>query len=152
MLIVAAIAVGFMLLAFRKDEPSEIGMSVLGYSRGIAFQLEVIAIDKDGKLYLSRPAASAFRRMMAAWGKPYTVNSAFRTNEHQAALYAGYLAGGNLAAAPGFSTHQSGLSVDIAVAAHPELLAWLRIHARAFGFVNDVSSEPWHWTYKGVTQ
>lgn len=98
---------------------------------------------------LARPAARPFRRMDAAArrdGVTLHVNSGYRTYAEQAGLYARYRAGtGNLAAPPGHSTHGAGLSVDLQVS-DPATLRWLRTHAGRYGFVNDVPSEPWHWT------
>jgi hypothetical protein len=42
-----------------------------------------------------------------------SVTSGFRSRGEQAALYARYLAGGNLAAAPGTSSHEKGQAVDV---------------------------------------
>ena len=76
------------------------------------------------------------------------MNSGYRTYAEQAALYEAYRNGtGNLAAPPGRSTHGLGLSADINVP-DARTLAWLRRHADEYGFVNDVPSEPWHWTYR----
>jgi LAS superfamily LD-carboxypeptidase LdcB len=76
------------------------------------------------------------------------VNSGYRTYAEQAALYQAYRSGtGNLAAAPGHSTHGLGLSADIQVT-DPATLRWLRANAGSYGFVNDVPSEAWHWTWR----
>lgn len=100
---------------------------------------------------LTKVAARQFREMDAgarAAGLDLRVNSGYRTYAEQARLYDAYLHGhGNLAAAPGTSTHGLGLSADIDVR-DPRTLAWLRHHASAYGFVNDVPSESWHWTYR----
>lgn len=49
------------------------------------------------------------------------------------------------AAQPGTSNHGLGISVDL----HPAAIqAWMRKNARRFGWVNDVPSEAWHWSYK----
>jgi hypothetical protein len=52
-----------------------------------------------------------------AWARAHgwqgTVNSGFRTFAEQQVLYARYLAGGNLAAPPGQSNHESGRAVDV---------------------------------------
>src|SRR5690625_550932 len=49
-----------------------------------------------------------------------------------------------LTASPGYSNHGNGLAVDI----HPGAIqAWLKSNAGRFGWVNDVPSEPWHWSY-----
>ncbi len=100
---------------------------------------------------MTKAAASEFRKMDAAAhsaGLDLHVNSGYRTYSEQAALYQQYLNGtGNLAAPPGTSDHGLGLSADINVT-DPHVLAWLREHAHTYGFVNDVPSESWHWTYK----
>ncbi|HEY6745479.1 MAG TPA: peptidoglycan-binding protein, partial [Mycobacteriales bacterium] len=97
------------------------------------------------------PAAQAFRRMddaARAAGHDLHVNSGYRTYGEQAALYQAYRNGtGNLAAAPGRSTHGLGLSADIQVT-DPATLRWLRANADRYGFVNDVPSEAWHWTWR----
>ena len=49
-----------------------------------------------------------------------------------------------LTASPGHSNHGNGLAVDI----HPAAIQdWMRGNAGRYGWVNDVSSEPWHWSY-----
>ena len=49
-----------------------------------------------------------------------------------------------LTASPGYSNHGNGLAVDI----HPGAIqSWLKSNAGRFGWVNDVPSEPWHWSY-----
>jgi peptidoglycan hydrolase-like protein with peptidoglycan-binding domain len=97
------------------------------------------------------PAAQAFGRMddaARAAGHDLHVNSGYRTYGEQAALYQAYRNGtGNLAAAPGRSTHGLGLSADIQVT-DPATLRWLRANASRYGFVNDVPSEAWHWTWR----
>jgi hypothetical protein len=100
---------------------------------------------------MARVPASQFRRMDAAAnaaGFNLHVNSGYRGLAEQAALRHAYEQGhGPLAAAPGHSTHGVGLSADVDVR-NPRVLSWLRHHAGRFGFVNDVTSEPWHWTYR----
>lgn len=56
------------------------------------------------------------------------------------------------ASRPGASTHEIGESVDIdRRIKKPEetakIDAWLKTNAKRFGWVNDVKSEPWHWTF-----
>jgi LAS superfamily LD-carboxypeptidase LdcB len=97
------------------------------------------------------PAAQAFRDMDAAAraaGHDLHVNSGYRTYAEQAALYQAYRNGtGNLAAPPGRSNHGIGLSADISVT-DAATLRWLRANAGRYGFVNDVPSEAWHWTWR----
>lgn len=53
-------------------------------------------------------------------------------------------AGRPLTASPGHSNHGNGLAVDI----HPaKIQTWMKANAARFGWVNDVPSEPWHWSY-----
>lgn len=53
-------------------------------------------------------------------------------------------AGRPLTASPGYSNHGNGLAVDI----HPgPIQTWLKANAGRFGWVNDVPSEPWHYSY-----
>jgi hypothetical protein len=54
------------------------------------------------------------------WGG--SVISGFRTYAEQAALYANYLAGGNIAARPGTSSHESGQAVDVSDASTFDVL------------------------------
>ncbi len=84
-------------------------------------------------------------------GVSLSVVSGFRTMAQQKALYAAYKAGrGNLAARPGYSNHQGGLSADISTGSYSSrTYRWLAANARRYGFVNDVRGEPWHWTYRG---
>ncbi|TWP50584.1 hypothetical protein FKR81_20680 [Lentzea tibetensis] len=105
----------------------------------------------DGEKMLA-PVARQFRRMDAAArtaGIDLHVESGYRGYAEQSALYQKYLAGkGNLAAPPGRSDHGLGLSADIVTSQNPKVLVWLRANAGKFGFVNDVPSENWHWTYR----
>jgi len=110
---------------------------------------ELAGVGDGERMYV--PAARTFRRMDAAAtaaGHNLHVNSGYRTYAEQAALYQAYLNGtGNLAVPPGHSTHGLGLSADIQVT-DPATLHWLRTHAGKYGFVNDVPSEAWHWTWR----
>ncbi len=71
--------------------------------------------------------------------------------DQQRYLYDQYLHhGGNLAARPGYSNHQGGTSADLSVPGGygSSTYRWLSNNARRYGFVNDVSGEPWHWTFR----
>lgn len=121
-----------------------------GYRNGKPFQIMVVEI--DGKP-VELETAKAYRRMAdaaARAGAKLVVVSGFRTMAEQEYLYGCYKSGdcnnGNLAAKPGYSNHQSGHALDLNTH-DPAVLAWLRAHAREFGFKNTVPSEPWHWEY-----
>jgi len=62
--------------------------------------------------------AKAFRTMAAAArkaGVDLAVRSGYRSYDEQQELYARYRHGGNLAAPPGFSKHESGRALDIVI-------------------------------------
>jgi LAS superfamily LD-carboxypeptidase LdcB len=54
--------------------------------------------------------------------------------------------GGNLAAVPGYSNHQSGHALDLNTAAGG-VYSWLANHGHAYGFRRTVPSEKWHWEH-----
>ena len=150
-----------------------------GYKNGKRFDLEVDLIPYG--FYLEKSAAAAFRAMYEAArtdGLHLKVNTAFRTMEHQERLrykyerdFKDYLKAmarwvkGETKdkpkrplrpARPGYSNHQSGISVDINRApgddpktpeADSPVDKWLQANVAKFGFVFDVPGEPWHVSY-----
>lgn len=52
------------------------------------------------------------------------------------------------AATPGTSNHGFGLAVDFDQGQLDSWLQWLRDNAARFGYVDEVSSERWHWSYR----
>lgn len=133
--------------------PSGGGKQVTAYVQGRPSTITVVPI-ANGK-YLQADAARNFKALQAdarRAGVNLSVNSAFRTMAEQQVLYRKYLNGtGNLAAKPGYSTHQNGISVDIGgVNVYgTNAFKWLAKNAGRYGFVNDVKGEFWHWTYRG---
>jgi D-alanyl-D-alanine carboxypeptidase len=97
--------------------------------------------------------------------------SAFRSVEYQLGILERKLARGQplaqilkVSAAPGYSEHHSGRALDLTTpgfaALEPEFenspaFAWLKKHARRFGFrlsyprrnPHGISYEPWHWCF-----
>jgi peptidoglycan hydrolase-like protein with peptidoglycan-binding domain len=128
------------------------GTRVTGYVNGKPVNLSVSSVG-NGKSMRS-DAAARFNQMKSAAsraGITLSVNSGFRTMDQQRHLYSLYLQGkGNLAAKPGYSNHQGGRSADINVPGgySGSTYKWLKTHAGAYGFKNDVRTEPWHWTFK----
>ena len=127
------------------------------YVGGKARQIQLTPIG-NGK-YLRADAATAFQKMQAAAqraGIDLTVNSAFRSNEQQQALYDLYQAGkGNKAARPGYSNHQGGVALDLQVdrSFSSKTYLWLKNNASQFGFTNTEGkrvNEPHHWVYAGT--
>lgn len=94
----------------------------------------------------------AMKKAAAKRGISLSATSGFRSMAEQRYLYNLYLSGrGNLAARPGYSNHQGGLSMDIGgVNGYgTKAFNWLKANAGRYGFRNDVGGEFWHWTYYG---
>lgn len=131
------------------DSAIPLGMNRTGYINGVPVTIEVASI--GGAFVLRSDAAAAFLRMQDAYGASFVIESAFRSNEEQKYLYNLYLSGkGNLAARPGYSNHQGGISVDIStggLGVSSAVYQWLHANARKYGFRNEVPTEPWHWSY-----
>jgi D-alanyl-D-alanine carboxypeptidase len=74
--------------------------------------------------------------------------SSYRTVDHQERLVdeLGLFSQGGLAAAPGHSNHGWGISVDLERLGSEET-SWLEQNAAGYGWTNDVTGEPWHWTF-----
>ncbi len=131
--------------------PSGGGARVTGYVNGRPTNITVSSVG-NGK-FMRTDAANAFNRMKAdaaRAGISLGVVSGFRTMDQQRYLYSLYLQGrGNLAARPGYSNHQGGVSADLTVPGGygSSTYRWLSSHARNYGFSNDVRGEPWHWTF-----
>jgi hypothetical protein len=123
-----------------------------GYKSGSPYTITVVKA--DGKP-IEIATASMYGRMQAAAAKAgvsIRVVSGFRTNAEQKYLYNCYVTkscnGGNLAARPGYSNHQSGHALDLNTSA-PGVSSWLNNHADEYGFKRTVAGEPWHWEYWG---
>jgi hypothetical protein len=96
------------------------------------------------------PAADAFGRLKAAAhraGVSIGVTDSYRSYAEQVdvARRKGLHSQGGLAAKPGTSEHGWGKSLDLHL--NSEAQRWMRRHADDFGFTENVSREPWHWTY-----
>ena len=128
------------------------GKQVAAYVQGRPRSITVQSVG-NGQ-YLQADAARNFKAMQAAArsaGVNLSATSGFRTMEQQRALYQKYLNGtGNLAAKPGYSNHQNGISMDVGGIGgyNTKAYNWLQKNASKYGFANDVRGEPWHWTYK----
>jgi hypothetical protein len=89
---------------------------------------------------------SAFDRMAAAAsqaGLALVVNSGFRSDAEQAALFAAH-PDPTWVAPPGHSLHRCATELDLG----PETAyGWLAANAASFGFVQRYSWEPWHYGY-----
>jgi hypothetical protein len=123
---------------------------VTGYRSGHKMNICVTTI--DGK-YVEVNTARAYLRMRKAArkvGVTMHVVSGFRSMASQRYLYHCYKTkkcnGGNLAAVPGYSNHQSGHALDLNTSARG-VYSYLANHGKAYGFRRTVPSEKWHWEH-----
>ncbi|HVG59660.1 MAG TPA: D-alanyl-D-alanine carboxypeptidase family protein, partial [Hyalangium sp.] len=129
------------------------GKQVTAYVNGRPSNITVQPVG-NGQ-YMRADAARNFKAMQAAAaqaGVNLSATSGFRTMAQQQALYQKYLNGtGNLAAKPGYSNHQNGISMDVGGIGgyNTKAYNWLKNNASKYGFQNDVRGEFWHWTFKG---
>lgn len=147
----------FLVIVMRKQ-------GVLGpqtadaYVKGV--QTSITLGDIGGGYFLRDDAAASFNLMQAAAtqaGIPLTVDSAFRFMSEQTDLYNEFLSGArtSLVAKPGYSNHQGGVAVDIAVQSSTQSATykWLAENAADYGFVNTGAKfskpEYWHWEFTG---
>jgi LysM repeat protein len=107
-----------------------------------------------GELHLEATAASAWNAMREAALRDYGVDlypggplSAFRTSDEQSYLYQLYLSGqGAPANPPGYSSHETGLAVDVAT---PEMRYVIDQIGGLYGWQGTIPSEWWHVAYVG---
>ncbi len=131
----------------------------------INVQLQQITPATGGKeaMFLYEEAADKYLAMKAAAkaaGVTLKENTAFRDTAYQTRLYAQYLLDKALGrnptavAKPGTSDHERGLAVDIDTGGQgysSPVYKWLKANAGTYGFEDDVTDEPWHWSYQTTT-
>lgn len=126
-----------------------------GYDHGVAMDLHLWRLPgkslDNQDLYLTPAATSAWIDLVeyaARQGRFLQPTYAFRTHKQQVRIYR---QNRRLAAPPGFSSHQRGVSLDINGMSkngrRSSLFFWMAREAPAFGFTNDVKNEPWHWSF-----
>lgn len=96
------------------------------------------------------PGAQAYQKLRAAAardGVTIKATDSYRSYEQQVDLVQrkGLYSQGGLAARPGTSEHGWGLSLDLDL--NTKALAWMRAHAKEYGFSENVPRESWHWTF-----
>ena len=94
---------------------------------------------------------------MEKLGLTTSITSAYRSFSDQGKLYH---PGDLISAKPGYSEHQLGTAVDLAVKYPSKEWTWLDQNAHKYGFVmsyrynqsteTGYPFEPWHWRYVGV--
>lgn len=107
--------------------------------------------DLGGPALMHPEAAAAMSTMLQRAeevGFPdLAVSLSYRTLAKQQEKWANFQAGGNLAAVPGTSNHGWAVAADMRWG-RLVTLAWLQANAPRYGFINDVPSENWHYTYQ----
>lgn len=123
-----------------------------GYRSGSPFSVTLISVDGQPVEKNTGNAYAVMQAAAAANGVGIRINDGFRTPQQQQYFYSCYVNCNcnscNLAAAPGYSNHQSGTALDLNTA-NGSVLNWLNNNAGRFGFRRTVPSEPWHWEYFG---
>jgi hypothetical protein len=105
--------------------------------------------DLNGPAMMHPEAARAMSALLAAAPDELAVKYSYRTFAKQVEKWNDYKNGtGNLAAVPGTSNHGWAVAVDF-TGLSTAALAWLKAHAKEYGYLNDVPSENWHYTYQG---
>lgn len=97
------------------------------------------------------PAAEQLSRLLSdakAAGVTIGVTDGYRSYDDQVRIAneKGLYSQGGLAAQPGTSEHGWGLAADLQL--NPTAQAWMRQHAKDYGFVENVPREPWHWEFQ----
>ncbi len=138
-------------------------------------ELAFIGLDVHQRpAWLAPRAARAFARLRDAAREDRVrldVVSAFRSAEYQLGILRAKRERGiaiaeilRVSAAPGYSEHHSGRALDLTTPGYAALeeefarspaFAWLRRHARRFGFAlsyprrnrHGIAYEPWHWCW-----
>lgn len=123
-----------------------------GYTNGRATPITLVNVQGYRVEIATADAYIAMAEAAERAGIPLRINSGFRTNAEQQYLYNCYrncnCNSCNLAAAPGYSNHQSGHALDLNTATGG-VYNWLAANAASFGFKRTVPSEPWHWEWWG---
>ncbi len=122
-----------------------------GYKNGKGFPIEVITIDRRLVEVDTARAYLAMQQAAAADGVSLPIYSGFRTHAEQKYFFDCYKSCScnncNKATRPGYSNHQTGRAIDFGLWDGTE--AWLREHAKAYGFRPTVRREPWHYEFNG---
>lgn len=117
----------------------------------MALTLVGIGVKVSGRsAWLDKPAADAYKRMLADGCPTGGITDAGRTNAEQWDMWRAYLAGKLKATAayPGTSKHETGRALDLAEPAR----TWVRQYGAAYGWHADrVRNEPWHFEWEPTT-
>jgi len=129
---------------------SGVPLTLAGYGNGRIPESALGTINGSSER-LWAPAATQLNALLAdakASGVSIGVTDGYRSYESQVGLVQskGLYSQGGLAAEPGTSKHGWGMAVDLGLDATAQ--AWMRQHAKEYGFVETLDREPWHWEFK----
>lgn len=113
---------------------------------GVITGIPKVTIVRGVSPYLQLPAVESLKRVAAAQGAAFQVNSGLRTLPEQFMLYRWFQAGRcdiTRAAPPGQSNHESGLALDI------QQYAATRPAFQANGWTWLGGNDPWHFDFRG---
>ena len=123
--------------------------ALAGYGNGLIPESALAPINGSNQRMWA-PAAEQLNKLMAdaaASGVSISVTDGYRSYDSQVRVAAekGLYSQGGVAAQPGTSQHGWGLATDLKLDATAQ--AWMRAHAKDYGFVENVPREPWHWEF-----
>ena len=123
--------------------------SLAGYGNGHIPETTLAPITGSSERMWA-PAAQHLNDLLAdakKAGVSISVTDGYRSYDDQVAIAKekGLYTQGGLAAAPGTSEHGWGLAVDLGLDATSQ--AWMKQHAKDYGFVDNVPRESWHWEF-----
>jgi D-alanyl-D-alanine carboxypeptidase len=119
-------------------------------------KIPVNALEKVGSTghKLWAPAAESLTKMITDAkkdGVKIGITDSYRSYAEQVdvARRKGLYSQGGLAAKPGTSEHGWGMAADLDL--NNKAQAWMRVHGKEYGFVENTPREPWHWAYQPKT-
>lgn len=123
--------------------------SLAGYGNGLIPEGALAPLNGSSERMWA-PAATQLNKLMAdaaSAGVTISVTDGYRDYDSQVRLAdeKGLYSQGGLAAQPGTSEHGWGIAADLKLDATAQ--AWMRQHAKEYGFVENVPREPWHWEF-----
>lgn len=123
--------------------------SLAGYGNGRIPETSLAPVAGSNE-HMWAPAAEHLNDLLAdakKAGVSISVTDGYRDYDSQVRLAdeKGLYSQGGLAASPGTSEHGWGLATDLDL--DPTAQAWMRQHAKEYGFVENVPREPWHWEF-----
>lgn len=144
---------------------TDLGVDTQAYISGTPISIRLCSIptitqsdNSDNHIHVNSRVSGAFyalgQRYYEQKGSYLSASESFRTMAQQEYFWNCFQTkscnGGNRAAQPGYSNHQSGLAVDLNVGGWSSAISqWLKNNLPDFGLNRGVSDEPWHVSPSG---